>query len=67
MSPIFHLQLQSETQEPKTSQQHSHNIEELETCLNQLVGIYGYMPLLYTQFRADSVLFGTSYRCFDAD
>ena len=28
-------------------------------CLNFFSSIYGYMPLLYTQFRADSVLFKT--------
>ncbi|KAH9404328.1 Exostoses (Multiple)-like 3 [Tyrophagus putrescentiae] len=28
-------------------------------CLNYFASVYGYMPLLYTQFRADSVLFKT--------
>ena len=70
-SPIFHLQLQSEIQVPQTTQQHTEISDELEVCLNQLVGIYGYMPLLYTQFRADSLLSGTSSasnseKCFHA-
>lgn len=28
-------------------------------CINYFAQVYGYMPLLYTQFRADSVLFKT--------
>lgn len=32
---------------------------ERHTCINFFVQVYGYMPLLYTQFRLDSVLFKT--------
>ena len=32
---------------------------ERHKCMNFFVKVYGYMPLLYTQFRADSVLFKT--------
>lgn len=35
------------------------HFEERHTCLNFFVRVYGYMPLLYTQFRLDSVLFKT--------
>lgn len=40
------------------SHDNSH-FEERHTCLNFFVRVYGYMPLLYTQFRLDSVLFKT--------
>lgn len=35
------------------------HFEERHVCMNQLVAMFGYMPLLYTQFRLDSVLFKT--------
>ncbi|KAH9367413.1 hypothetical protein HPB48_004008 [Haemaphysalis longicornis] len=43
--------------------------EKRHKCLNFFVRVYGYTPLLYTQFRLDSVLFKTSIpddkqRCF---
>ncbi|ELT98834.1 hypothetical protein CAPTEDRAFT_226944 [Capitella teleta] len=37
---------------------HSH-FQERHKCLNFFVEVYGYMPLLNTQFRVDSVLFKT--------
>lgn len=40
------------------SEDNSH-FQERHTCLNFFVKVYGYMPLLYTQFRLDSVLFKT--------
>ena len=33
--------------------------QERHKCINFFSKVYGYMPLLYTQFRADSVLFKT--------
>uniref|UniRef100_A0A0V0JBP5 Exostosin-3 n=1 Tax=Schistocephalus solidus TaxID=70667 RepID=A0A0V0JBP5_SCHSO len=43
--------------------------ESRSTCINSFVKIYGYNPLIYTQFRADSVLFktrlpATKQKCF---
>ena len=35
------------------------HFQERHECINYFEDIYGYMPLLYTQFRADSVLFKT--------
>lgn len=35
------------------------HFEERSKCINFFVEVYGYMPLLRTQFRADSVLFKT--------
>ncbi|CAM9710521.1 unnamed protein product [Lampetra planeri] len=35
------------------------HFHERHRCINFFVKVYGYMPLLYTQFRADSVLFKT--------
>ncbi|XP_014675040.1 PREDICTED: exostosin-3-like [Priapulus caudatus] len=35
------------------------HFEERHKCINFFVEVYGYNPLLYTQFRADSVLFKT--------
>lgn len=35
------------------------HFHERDTCLNFFVKVYGYMPLLYTQFRLDSILFKT--------
>ena len=29
------------------------------SCINSFIALYGYNPLLYTQYRADSVLFKT--------
>ena len=33
--------------------------QERHKCMNLFSQVYGYMPLLYTQYRADSVLFKT--------
>ena len=41
---------------PVTYDSHFH---ERHKCINFFVKVYGYMPLLYTQFRVDSVLFKT--------
>ncbi|XP_042156465.1 exostosin-like 3 [Oncorhynchus tshawytscha] len=38
---------------------HRHSYPERHKCINFFVKVYGYMPLLYTQFRVDSVLFKT--------
>lgn len=35
------------------------HFEERSRCINFFVAVYGYMPLMRTQFRADSVLFKT--------
>ncbi|XP_077990253.1 exostosin-like 3 [Glandiceps talaboti] len=35
------------------------HFEERHRCMNFFTKVYGYMPLLYTQFRVDSVLFKT--------
>eukprot|EP00064_Thunnus_orientalis_P015297 superscaffoldBa00002807_g15347 len=35
------------------------HFHERHKCINFFVKVYGYMPLLYTQFRVDSVLFKT--------
>ncbi|XP_014778123.1 exostosin-like 3 [Octopus bimaculoides] len=35
------------------------HFDERHKCINFFAKIYGYMPLLYTQFRIDSVLFKT--------
>nr|XP_033793552.1 exostosin-like 3 isoform X1 [Geotrypetes seraphini]XP_033793553.1 exostosin-like 3 isoform X1 [Geotrypetes seraphini]XP_033793554.1 exostosin-like 3 isoform X1 [Geotrypetes seraphini]XP_033793555.1 exostosin-like 3 isoform X1 [Geotrypetes seraphini]XP_033793556.1 exostosin-like 3 isoform X1 [Geotrypetes seraphini]XP_033793557.1 exostosin-like 3 isoform X1 [Geotrypetes seraphini] len=35
------------------------HFHERHKCINFFVNVYGYMPLLYTQFRVDSVLFKT--------
>uniref|UniRef100_A0A8C4NFZ2 Glycosyl transferase 64 domain-containing protein n=1 Tax=Eptatretus burgeri TaxID=7764 RepID=A0A8C4NFZ2_EPTBU len=35
------------------------HFRERHKCINFFVRVYGYMPLVYTQFRADSVLFKT--------
>lgn len=40
------------------SEDDSH-FQERHQCINFFAKVYGYMPLLYTQFRADSVLFKT--------
>jgi len=40
------------------SEDDSH-FQERHSCMNLLSRVYGYMPLLYTQYRADSVLFKT--------
>ncbi|XP_027201904.2 exostosin-3-like [Dermatophagoides pteronyssinus] len=41
------------------SENQSEHFLKRHKCINYFVSIYGYMPLLYTQFRADSVLFKT--------
>ncbi len=33
--------------------------QERHRCINFFSRVYGYNPLLYTQFRADSILFKT--------
>ena len=35
------------------------HFQERHVCMKILTDLYGYMPLLYTQFRVDSVLFKT--------
>ena len=35
------------------------HFEERHMCINLFTKIYGYNPLLNTQFRADSILFKT--------
>jgi len=40
------------------SEDDSH-FQERHKCINFFTQVYGYMPLLYTQYRADSVLFKT--------
>ena len=35
------------------------HFRERHRCMNFFTRVYGYMPLLQTQFRADSVLFKT--------
>ncbi|GFQ71601.1 exostosin-like 3 [Trichonephila clavata] len=40
------------------SEEDSH-FQERHRCIDHFTQVYGYMPLLYTQFRADSVLFKT--------
>ncbi|KAL4218501.1 Exostoses (Multiple)-like 3 [Mactra antiquata] len=35
------------------------HFEERHKCINYFVDVYGYMPLLYTQYRVDSILFKT--------
>ncbi|KAK3088268.1 hypothetical protein FSP39_016856 [Pinctada imbricata] len=52
---------------PKTLSGDTHHFEERHKCVNFFMRVYGYMPLLYTQYRADSVLFNTElqkYTCF---
>jgi len=40
------------------SEDDSH-FQERHVCMNHFAKVFGYMPLLYTQYRADSVLFKT--------
>lgn len=35
------------------------HFDERHKCINFFVEVYGYMPLLYTQYRVDSILFKT--------
>ncbi|XP_033726991.1 exostosin-like 3 [Pecten maximus] len=44
---------------PQTLSNDSSHFEERHKCINFFVKVYGYMPLLYTQYRVDSVLFKT--------
>ncbi|CAH1773647.1 unnamed protein product [Owenia fusiformis] len=44
---------------PKALSVEDSHFHERHKCMNFFVKIYGYMPLLYTQFRVDSVLFKT--------
>lgn len=44
---------------PQTLSQDETHFNERHQCINFFVKVYGYMPLLRTQFRADSVLFKT--------
>ena len=49
---------QAATVEPMLSMQSDH-FAKRSRCLNYFVDIYGYNPLLYSQYRADSVLYRT--------
>ena len=47
------------------------HIDERQQCLSHFTRVYGYMPLLNTQFRADSILYNTrtsgkKQKCFDS-
>ena len=44
---------------PDTLSNDETHFNERHYCINYFVKVYGYMPLLYTQFRVDSVLFKT--------
>lgn len=44
---------------PQTLSNDRSHFEERHKCINFFVKVYGYMPLLYTQYRVDSVLFKT--------
>nr|XP_002121020.1 exostosin-like 3 isoform X1 [Ciona intestinalis] len=44
---------------PVALSQSQEHFEERHRCINQFVKIFGYMPLVYTQFRVDSILFKT--------
>ena len=44
---------------PETLSQSDEHFNERHVCINHFTKVYGYMPLLYTQFRLDSVLFKT--------
>lgn len=44
---------------PDTLSTDDTHFQERHVCMKFLTGLYGYMPLLYTQFRVDSVLFKT--------
>jgi len=44
---------------PSTLSEDDSHFQERHKCMNLFTQVYGYMPLLYTQFRADSVLFKT--------
>ncbi|XP_070209496.1 exostosin-like 3 [Littorina saxatilis] len=44
---------------PNTLSSNDTHFEERHQCMNFFVSVYGYMPLLFTQYRVDSVLFKT--------
>ena len=44
---------------PMALSEDEEHFRERHRCMNFFVRVYGYMPLLHTQFRADSVLFKT--------
>ncbi|KAL8571491.1 hypothetical protein ACOMHN_060973 [Nucella lapillus] len=44
---------------PNTLSSNDTHFEERHNCMNFFVKVYGYMPLLFTQYRVDSVLFKT--------
>ena len=44
---------------PKALSVEDSHFHERHECINFFTRVYGYMPLLNTQFRADSVLFKT--------
>ncbi|XP_071113218.1 exostosin-like 3 [Haliotis cracherodii] len=44
---------------PQTLSSNDSHFQERHKCINFFVKVYGYMPLLYTQYRVDSVLFKT--------
>ncbi|XP_050409232.1 exostosin-like 3 [Patella vulgata] len=44
---------------PQTLSSDDSHFQERHQCINFFVKVYGYMPLLFTQYRVDSVLFKT--------
>ena len=44
---------------PVALSQSQEHFDERHTCINRFMKVFGYMPLLFTQFRVDSVLFKT--------
>lgn len=44
---------------PVTLSEDETHFQERHACINYFSQVYGYTPLLYTQFRADSILFKT--------
>ena len=44
---------------PVTLSEDESHFQERHKCINFFTQVYGYNPLLYTQFRVDSVLFKT--------
>lgn len=44
---------------PTTLSSNEEHFNERHICMNKFTEIFGYMPLIYTQFRVDSVLFKT--------
>ncbi|CAK8684115.1 exostosin-like 3 [Clavelina lepadiformis] len=44
---------------PMALSQSQEHFEERHKCINRFVKVFGYMPLVFTQFRVDSILFKT--------